>query len=506
MAIGRRLALAAFVIILVQVLNVFKSQPILNNNFQAASLKVSHRSRELLEWPHGRNCTPAAIEQFPRPIMSQTVRLRGGFLVHVFIALILFISLAFVCDDYFVPSLECICNYFHLQPDVAGATFMAAGSSAPELATAVIGVFVTKDDIGLGAVVGSAVFNIMFVIGICALWTTTSLNLDWWPLTRDCIFYLISIIALLITIFDEIITWYESVAFLILYMAYCIIMYFNPTIERFAKRLMSYRCMRGTEKDHLVAYNKVDASVYESDAEKVTAHIVDNDGDTESIASSTRINSEDEIDHPLKFPDGAWRRFTWLVTLPFGLLFYVTIPDCRKQKWRRWFVITFLMSIVWVSVLSYLMVWMITIIGFTFGIPDTVMGLTFLAAGVSVPDAFASLLVLKDGLADMAVSNAVGSNVFDILVCLGLPWFIQTVLIKPASTVLVSSKGLTYSTISLFSTVLFLLLAVHFNRWKLNRPLGVALMLWYLIFMVLASLYELNVFGEFNPPTCSSDY
>lgn len=35
-----------------------------------------------------------------------------------------------------------------LSPDVAGATFMAAGSSAPELATVIIGVFFAKDDIG----------------------------------------------------------------------------------------------------------------------------------------------------------------------------------------------------------------------------------------------------------------------------------------------------------------------------------------------------------------------
>jgi Ca2+/Na+ antiporter len=41
----------------------------------------------------------------------------------------------------------------------------------------------------------------------------------------------------------------------------------------------------------------------------------------------------------------------------------------------------------------------------------------------------------------MAVSNAIGSNVFDILVCLGLPWFLQTAIVKPGSYVLVKSKG-----------------------------------------------------------------
>lgn len=69
------------------------------------------------------------------------------------------------------------------------------------------------------------------------------------------------------------------------------------------------------------------------------------------------------------------------------------------------------------------------------------MGLTFVAAGVSVPDALSSLAVIKEGLGDMAVSNAVGSNVFDILVCLGLPWFIQTAMIQPGSHVNVTSRG-----------------------------------------------------------------
>lgn len=85
---------------------------------------------------------------------------------------------------------------------------------------------------------------------------------------------------------------------------------------------------------------------------------------------------------------------------------------------------------------------LILLSGSTLGIPDTVMGLTFVAAGVSVPDALSSLAVIKEGLGDMAVSNAVGSNVFDILVCLGLPWFIQTAMIQPGSHVNVTSRGM----------------------------------------------------------------
>ena len=105
------------------------------------------------------------------------------------------------------------------------------------------------------------------------------------------------------------------------------------------------------------------------------------------------------------------------------------------------FVLSFFCSVFWICLYSYIMVWMITIIGFTLGIPDTVMGLTFIAAGVSVPDALSGIAVVKEGHGDMAVSNAIGSNVFDILICLGIPWFLQTAVKEPGSEVLVQHKG-----------------------------------------------------------------
>ena len=74
----------------------------------------------------------------------------------------------------------------------------------------------------------------------------------------------------------------------------------------------------------------------------------------------------------------------WALMLPLYYLSCYTIPDCRKEAWAKSFILTFLMAIAWISVYSYMMVWMITVIGFTWGIPDTVMGLTFIAAGVSI--------------------------------------------------------------------------------------------------------------------------
>jgi Ca2+/Na+ antiporter len=62
------------------------------------------------------------------------------------------------------------------------------------------------------------------------------------------------------------------------------------------------------------------------------------------------------------------------------------------------------------------MVWWATLVGDTFKMPAEIMGLTFLAAGTSIPDLITSVLVARKGLGDMAVSSSVGSNIFDVTV------------------------------------------------------------------------------------------
>ena len=105
----------------------------------------------------------------------------------------MFVGLSIVCDEFFVPALEGFVEAFSISDDVAGATFMAAGGSAPELFTSFMGVFVAKSSVGFGTIVGSAVFNVLFVIGMCAMFSKDILVLTWWPLFRDCTYYAFSL-------------------------------------------------------------------------------------------------------------------------------------------------------------------------------------------------------------------------------------------------------------------------------------------------------------------------
>lgn len=76
------------------------------------------------------------------------------------------------------------------------------------------------------------------------------------------------------------------------------------------------------------------------------------------------------------------------------------------------------------------------------------MGLTFLAAGTSIPDLITSVIVARKGLGDMAVSSSVGSNIFDVCVGLPVPWLLYG--LAKGEPVEVSAKGMLCSISILF--------------------------------------------------------
>lgn len=88
------------------------------------------------------DCEQAAFLEFPPDLFNQFLRSHGFVTIHILVSCYMFYCLAVVCDNYFLPSLEECSHRLGLSDDVAGATFMAAGSSAPELFIALLGTVV----------------------------------------------------------------------------------------------------------------------------------------------------------------------------------------------------------------------------------------------------------------------------------------------------------------------------------------------------------------------------
>lgn len=437
------------------------------------------------------NCVEPSIDDFPNDFMTQDKRQKhGGVVVHVLLAIYMFVALAFVCDGYFIPSLKELIKKFHLHIDVGGTTLMAAGSSAPEFFTSFIGVFITESDIGLGTIVGSAVFNLLFVTAVCGLFAGCVLHLTPWPLLRDCVCYILSIAALVAVTYDQVVYWYEGALLVSMYLLYLVIMYFNTSLEGYFKRLTGIK-----EGD-----TDVESNDRGSDEKKSLLKSQYED-DKEKLNPSVQIIDESD-DSPFSVPEGFVSQVLWILTLPISCLFYITIPNWCSNRWEKWYLISFLVSVVWIALLTYVLVWMVLIIGFTIGIPDVVMGLTFLAAGNSMADGISSLIVARQGNGDMAVANAVRSNIFDILLCLGLPWLLKTTAVDFGGYIVVLSGSIIYSSFFLFGTVFAVIFLLMLSKWYLNKCIALAFLILYLAFTSVATLLGLNLLGAVNLPTC----
>ncbi|XP_034435643.1 sodium/potassium/calcium exchanger 4 isoform X3 [Hippoglossus hippoglossus] len=510
-----------------------------------------------------RNCSEPAIHEFPGDLFTNAERKSGAVMLHIVATLYMFLALAITCDEYFVTALEKICEKLDLSEDVAGATFMAAGSSAPELFASVIGVFITHGDVGVGTIVGSAVFNILCIIGVCGIFAGQVVILTWWAVFRDSFYYTLSVLALIAFIYDGKIVWWESLVLVVMYAGYILVMKFNSSMQRFfmgtkkKKNVANGNAAASSEMEDVKPtkpYSRgsvvmVDEIMHDSPSKfrfpeaglrvMVTSHFgpktrlrmasrliiterqklvqAANGVETQVIDGKVEIENgnvpedkpteteENVTISPFHLPTGIGSRFKWLISWPLLLLLYLTVPNCAKPRWERFFMLSFILSTVWIAVFSYFMVWMVTVIGYTLGIPDVIMGITFLAAGTSVPDCIASLIVARQGLGDMAVSNTIGSNVFDILVGLGVPWAIQTMCVSYGSVVMINSRGLLYSVVLLLGSVGLTVLGIHVNKWRLDMKLGIYVLILYAIFLCFSILIEYNVFTFVNLPMCIDD-
>ncbi|XP_022073140.1 sodium/potassium/calcium exchanger 4 isoform X2 [Acanthochromis polyacanthus] len=504
-----------------------------------------------------KNCSEPAIHEFPDDLFTNDERKSGAVMLHIVATLYMFLALAITCDEYFVTSLEKVCEKLDLSEDVAGATFMAAGSSAPELFASIIGVFITHGDVGVGTIVGSAVFNILCIIGVCGIFAGQVVMLTWWAVFRDSFYYILSVVALIAFIYDEKIVWWESLVLVVMYAGYILVMKFNSSMQRFfmgksSKNVANGNAAASSEMEDVKpskAYSRgsvvmVDEIMNASPSKfrfpeaglrvMVTSHFgpktrlrmasrliiteklvqAANGVETQVIDGKVEIENgnvpedkpteaeENDTISPFHIPRGIGSKVKWLLSWPLLLLLYLTVPNCAKPRWEKFFMLSFILSTIWIAVFSYLMVWMVTIIGYTLGIPDVIMGITFLAAGTSVPDCIASLIVARQGLGDMAVSNTIGSNVFDILVGLGVPWAIQTMCVSYGSEVMINSRGLVYSVVLLLGSVALTVLGIHLNKWRLDVKLGVYVLVLYAVFLCFSIMIEYNVFTFVNLPMC----
>ena len=142
--------------------------------------------------------------------------------------------------------------------------------------------------------------------------------------------------------------------------------------------------------------------------------------------------------------------------------------------------------------------------GNAIGIPDTVSGITILAAGTSVPELISSYLIVKKaGLANMAICNSIGSNIFDILFCLGVPWLLKSLMLiitngigfstMANTSIPIQSQALPLTSLTLLITCFALILTLKMTNWRLGLNVGIICTFVYIAFVFVSTALEINV-------------
>jgi len=157
-----------------------------------------------------------------------------------------FAGLALVCDDYMVPALETLCVRWNVQEDVAGATFMAFGSAAPEIIINAVQTIKSrlkgpsgqpsKDNdavaLGVGAIIGSGMIAFMIIPAICSIFSSETLSIKRRPFARDAGFYSLALIATIIFLHDEQIMCYEAAILVGIYICYVLTVVFGHSVRK----------------------------------------------------------------------------------------------------------------------------------------------------------------------------------------------------------------------------------------------------------------------------------
>ncbi|MCH5306701.1 MAG: calcium/sodium antiporter [Prevotella sp.] len=113
-------------------------------------------------------------------------------------------------------------------------------------------------------------------------------------------------------------------------------------------------------------------------------------------------------------------------------------------------------------------------VAYALGISEGVVGLTVVAGGTSLPELATSVVAARKGQAAIAIGNVIGSNVFNILLILGLTATISPLPINGITTLDISVMLLSITLVWLFSR----------TRYTIERWEGVVLLVGYLVYLV----------------------
>jgi len=251
--------------------------------------------------------------------------------------------------DAFVEGCSSIAKRYHVPSLIIGMTIVAMGTSLPETAVSITASVTGNNELAVSNAVGSNIFNLMVVVGVCTLFTSvavqmTTLKKDF-PISVAC-----AVLLLILGTIGMTLGHIDGIIFIVLFALFIIYM------------IRSAQTSRSNNKDL-----NVEEAEYLLEAEEIQEM---------SVGKS---------------------------------LLYIILGGIAIAFGSDWVVDGS------------------CTIAATIGVSQTVIGLTVVAFGTSLPELVTSVVAAKKGEVDMALGNVIGSNIFNILMVLGIAGAISPV-------------------------------------------------------------------------------
>ena len=315
------------------------------------------------------------------------------------VILLLAVGFAFLVKgaDFFVDGSSSIAKKLKVPPIIIGLTIVAMGTSLPETAVSVTASLVQNNELAVSNVVGSNIFNLMFVIGVCSILTPIMVQKA--TVVRDIPLSLGCALVLLVLGISGLgdkagmtLGHADGVIFLIVFAGYIF------TMVRSAMK-------------------------------------------ARAVGQKVEIEGVEECDNMKELSYG--KSILFLIVGAAAIAFGGDLTVDTASR-----------------------------IAIELGMSQTLVGLTIVSIGTSLPELVTSVVAARKNEVDMAVGNAVGSNIFNILMVLGISSAISPVA-------LIRENIIDIVLLMVFSVMVWIFAG---TRKKIERKEGIIMVVVYLVY------------------------
>jgi len=272
--------------------------------------------------------------------------------------------------DYFTDYAEKLGKILRLPNFIIGLIIVAVGTSLPELATSVMGVYQGDTEFLTGNVLGTVIVNILLGLGIAVIFTKRKTLFNWDIVSNDLPFFVAAIFLVVVALSDGYFSAVEALIFLAGYVIYIVYAYLIQKTEKTEARK---------------ALNK-----------ELTKEITDDLQEQEAQEKKSHYSFLEKY---------------------FG----------ENVK----IVIILVLCLIIVVLSSHYVVEAVMNLAILLGLGTSVLAATAVAIGTSLPEILVALSASKRGNFDMVIGNILGSNIFDIFVIYGVAGLIKPLIVAP---------------------------------------------------------------------------